>query len=216
MRLSSETINKIQSLRTKGRSVPEISRICKVSKSTALRHANKVEILPDYYQRWMERRNSSKIISKRNWDIAIKEANSLIDSINIKDWILIVASLYWAEGSKKDLSFSNTDPRMVKVFVSVLRNIFDIKEEDFKISLRIYEDLNKNHCLKYWSNVVGIKLDKKTTINILKGFKKGKLQYGMCRIRIKKGGLLLKKIFSVINKINDLCPRSSTDRTMHS
>lgn len=216
MRLQPEIINKIQFLRTRGRSVPEISKICNISKSTALRYVKGVKILPDYYQRWIERRNSSKMISEKNWNVAVKEINALIDNINTKDWILILASLYWAEGSKKDLSFSNADPKMIRIFVSVLRNVFSVKKEDLKISLRLYEDLDKDNCLKYWSNVIGVKLNKKTSINILKGFKKGKLQYGMCRIRIRKGGLLLKKIFSVISKIDNLCPRSSTDRTMHS
>ena len=37
---------------------------------------------------------------------------------------LIAASLYWAEGAKKDFSLTNSDPEMIRVFVMILRKIF--------------------------------------------------------------------------------------------
>ena len=39
-------VEQIQSLRRQGYSIPEISRICKISKSTALRYAKNVTIEP--------------------------------------------------------------------------------------------------------------------------------------------------------------------------
>lgn len=217
MRLTARIICKIRNLRKKGYSVPEISREYKIPKSTVLRHIKDVKILPRYYQRWLDRRNASKIISERNWNLADRRAKKTIGSLSGKDLLLIVASLYWAEGAKRDFSFSNTDPEMIKAFVYALRKVFRVKEEDFKISLRIYEDLNKNICLRYWSGILGINLNKETSVNILKGSKVGKLKYGMCRIRIKKGGLLLKEISSTIKRLGYLIsPRSSTDRAPHS
>ena len=84
--------------------------------------------------------------------------------------------------------------------------------------MRIYEDLNRNSCLKHWSKITGIQLNNETSIYVLNGSKQGKLQYGMCRIRVKKGGLLLKKFFAIINRLEYLTesPRSSTDRTVAS
>lgn len=217
MRLTTETICKIRNLRKKGYSIPEISHEYQIPKSTVLRRVKGVEILPQYYQRWLERRNASKIISERNWKFAIRKAEQKISSLAEKDLLLIGVSLYWAEGSKRDFSFSNTDSEMVKVFIYILRRIFQVRDEDLKISLRIYEDLNKNICLRYWSKILGINLDKKASVNILKGSKKGKLKYGMCRIRVKRGGLLLKEIFSLIKRLDYLIsPRSSTDRAPHS
>jgi hypothetical protein len=206
MKIQTGDIVKIQNLRKKGHSIPEISRECSISKSTVLRYVKKVEILPKYYGRWIDRHNAGKIVAQRRWDIAIKESKALIDGINKKDWILIVVSLYWAEGAKRDFSFSNTDPKMVKVFISILRNIFGVKNEDFKISLRLYEDLDKNKCIRYWSSVVGFSLRGRVSINILKGSKIGKLQFGMCRVRVRKGGFLLKKFSAITDRINDYLP----------
>lgn len=217
MSIKQKTILKIKELRKKGLSIPEISRECNIPKSTVSRCVKDVKILPQYYQRWLDRRNTSEIISKENWKNAKREADKIISSLNQKDLVMIGSLLYWAEGSKKDFSFSNTDPRMVRVFIYVLKKAFKVKDEDLKVSLRIYEDLSKKACLAYWSRVTGVALDDKTSVNILKGFKKGKLQYGMCRIRIRKGGVVFKKIFSIIEKIDSLIsPRSSMDRTVAS
>ena len=51
----------------------------------------------------------------------------------------------------------------------------------------------------------------------LKGKKIGKLEYGMCRIRVKKASRLHKYVFSLINRIIEVSgSHSSTDRTRDS
>ncbi len=184
--------------------MPEISRICKISKSTVSRYVKSVDILPEHYQRWLDRRNASKIISERHWIMAQEKAEQLADSLAREDLAFIAASLYWAEGSKKDFGLSNTDPDLIKLFLYTLRTAFEVQDSDLKISVRIYEDLNKKNCLKFWSRVTGIKLGNDTSVNVLRGKKKGKLSYGMCRVRVKSGGLLLKEIFCIIKRLNQL------------
>lgn len=210
---------KIRLLRERGYSIPEISRECNIPKSTASRHAKEVKILPIYRERWLARRNASKIMSERNWQLASQRAEKRIQTLTEREKTLIVAALYWAEGTKREFNFINTDAEMIKFFVTVLRTVFHVKDEDFKITLRIYEDLDKKSCLSYWSNIVGFILDNNTTINVLSGSKKGRLKYGMCRVRVKKGGLLHKEFLSIIRRINVLlteCPHSSMDRTRDS
>lgn len=210
MSLAQATAVKIKNLRSQGHSVPEISRECQVPKSTVSRHVKGTDILPEYYPRWLERRNASKIISERNWKLAFQKAEQVMPaSLTKKELALIAASLYWAEGAKRDFSFSNTDPEMIKVFISILKNIFQIKNEDLKISIRIYEDLDKTDCLRYWSGITGVILDHNTSVNVLKGSKKGKLQYGMCRIRVRRSGLLLKEFFAIIRRISEFTSLSS-------
>lgn len=204
MRYSNKVINNIKTLRSFGKSIPEISRICAVSKTTALRHSKNVNILPQYYQSWLNKRKSSKILSDKNWEIAQNNAKKLIKNISIKDIAIIGAMLYWAEGAKKDFSFCNSDPEMIKLLIYSLKTQFNICHDDIKISIRIYEDLNKNECIKYWSRVVGFNLKDNVSINILKGSKKGKLEYGMCRIRVIKGGSILKSYKSLTSRINNL------------
>lgn len=197
MRLQKETIRKIKRLRKTGKSILEISRALFLPKSTVSRHIQGIEILPKYYSRWLERRNAAKITSERNWNTAIQKAEKLFPSLTLRELAIIGATLYWGEGSKRDFGLSNTDPELIRIFISILKKVWGIPEKDFKISLRLYEDLDKKSCLRYWSKIVGIKLNDKTSINILHGSKQGKLKYGMCRIRIKKGGWLLKEVTSI-------------------
>ncbi len=207
----------IADLRKKGHSIPEISQILNISKTSAYRHAIKIPILPKYKQRWLNRRNASKIMSNRSWEIAEKQAESLINSLNNKERLLVVCALYWAEGNKADLSFTNTDPEMIAIFMDTLRSEFNISNSEFKISIRIYEDLDKNECIRHWSSITKIDLNNNVSINVLSGKKTGKLKFGMCRVRVKKGGLLLKKISAINKQITKIIsPHSSTDRIRHS
>ena len=215
--LKQETKNQIFELRKTGHSIPEISRVLKIPKSTALRYSRMVEILPEFVDRWLERRKPSKIISEKAWSAAHQKAASLIPDLNTKERILIACSLYWAEGNKKDLSFTNTDPLMIATFMEVLRKDFNVSDEDFKVSIRIYEDLDQERCIEFWSSVTKLNLKEKVSINILKGKKIGNLEYGMCRVRIKKSGLILKAIFAINRRVHSIIsPHSSTDRTKHS
>lgn len=62
--------------------------------------------------------------------------------------------------------------RQLKIFIGGLRKIFKIKEDDFRVSIRTYEDLNTEKCLDYWSQITGISKNKFISVNILKGKKK--------------------------------------------
>ena len=198
--IKNEIVDLIKDLRKRGHSVPEIHRKLKISKSTVSRYVKGVEILPEFKNRWLERRNASKIISERHKTIAETKAQELVPYISKESFVLVAAALYWAEGAKKDFSLTNSDPKLIQVFINVLKNEFDIKSEDLKISIRLYEDLIKDEAIVFWSSVVGYDLKNNVHINILTGKKKGKLKYGMCRVRVKKAGLLLKTIFA-INKL---------------
>lgn len=217
-KINTDKIGQIIELRKHGLSFPEISSKLSIPKTTVFRYAHKIPIQKQYYRRWFERRHSSKIMSAKQWSVAETKASQLLQTINNKELALFGAALYWAEGSKKDFGLSNTDPAMITVFLYILRKIFHVPDNDIKISIRIYEDLNRNACIRFWSKTTGIKLGRKTSINVLRGSKKGKLQYGMCRVRIKKGGMLLKEIHAINKRVSNLTmgPRSSRDRTTDS
>lgn len=199
-------VNKIEQLvehRKKGFSVPELSRMFTLPKSTVLRYVKNVEILPEYYQRWLNRRNASQIISERQQVLAKNKASWLVGQINDQSLALIAAALYWAEGAKKDFSLTNSDPEMIRVFVLILKKVFKIKDEEIKISIRLYDDLIIEDAIKFWSGIVGVDLHNNVSINILNGKKKGKLKFGMCRVRVKKAGLLFKTIFAINKQVCD-------------
>ena len=217
MTLSIETKEKINYLRQKGFSIPEIHRELGVAKSSLSRIVRNIEILPEYRERWLQRRNASKIISEKNWQRAEDRAVVELKNLDRQALLVMLSSLYWAEGGKKDFSFTNSDPEMIQVFLSGLREIFEVKNENIKISIRVYDDLKIQSCIDFWSAVVGFNLDGKVSVNVLFGKKVGKLKYGMCRVRVRKPGLILKTIFAINKRILKLIPsHSSMDRTRHS
>ncbi len=204
LNIGKNKIEEISKLRRRGFSINEISRKSGISKTTVFRYVHDIKILPQYEKRWLERRNASKIISEKDWRYALNKSENLLESLDDRDLSLIGFSLYWAEGAKKDFRLSNTDPSMIKIFIYILRNVFKVEEKRINISLRIYEDLKKKECLVFWSKVTGIHLDKTTTIDVLRGKKIGKLKYGMCRVRVSKGGLLLKEAKAFADRVDGL------------
>lgn len=206
--MTDEIKQQIVLLRQKGYSVPEISREVEISKSTALRYVQNVDILPEYQQNWFGKRGGSRKRKQIKEKIASEEALKLVGRISRKEKLLFISALYWAEGNKKDFILTNTDPSLIKTFINGLVETFEITRERLQISIRIYEDIDKEKSLTFWSGVTGVAKENFINTHVLPGKKKGKLEYGMCRVRVAKGGDLLKKIFA-INSLVVLSPCSS-------
>ncbi len=96
---------------------------------------------------------------------------------------------------------------MIKCFVNCLSYIGVLRDK-LKISLRLYEDLDKQECLKFWSTMLQVDITSIKVSEILFGNKSGKLKYGMCRIRVAKSAQYFKLIMSIIDeiKIKQLLP----------
>lgn len=148
------------------------------------------------------RRGGSRLRRIEKEERALAEARKTIRDLSLREKLLVLTSLYWAEGSKKDLSFSNSDPDLVRIFSRLLLEMFGVKEDRLKISIRLYEDLDKSKSLIFWSNLLNIPVSK-FGVNVLPGRKVGKLKYGMCRIRLLRGGDILKKIFGVKKAVSE-------------
>lgn len=211
--LTKTQVRHIISLRGRGYSLPEIKRLTSHGYGTVFRYIQGVKILPQFREFWRNKRKSSIFRSIQQQKKAREEAQKLVGNINKKDKIIIAACLYWAEGAKRDFSLTNTDPTLIKTFITGLKEI-GIEKERISINLRIYEDLDREKACSFWSKVVGIPKERITYVNILKGKKKGKLKYGMCRVRVIKGGYFL-KLLDALRDIfrNGISPCSSTDRT---
>ena len=79
------------------------------------------------------------------------------------------------------------------------------------------EDLDKDKSLSFWSQVVNIPKDKFIGVNVLVGKKKGKLEHGMCRVRVLKGGDILKKVKGINNAfVEAFVPIAQLDRASRS
>lgn len=202
--IDKQKIARIKFLRERGYSLPEIKRDVGVSQGSVFRHINGIRVLPQYKSIWFGKWKSSLKRKAQLEEEAKSKAKQLLRRLSNKDKILFLTALYWGEGNKKDFMFTNSDSDMIKIFLTSMRELYKVKESDIKISIRIYEDINKAECLKYWSQISGIPSSDFQGISILKGKKVGRLTYGMCRVRIKKGGNLLKYTQALRDRIINL------------
>jgi hypothetical protein len=71
----------------------------------------------------------------------------------------LLSMLHWAEGTKKDgvgLRFANTDPRMMHLYLSLLRNCFAIDETRLRIRLHVHYYHEKRETVRFWSSLLRI------------------------------------------------------------
>jgi len=186
-------IKKIQKMRQTGHSLPEICGVLKRRSSTVHRFAKNVIVLPEYINILKQKRGGSIEKAKRLWKESSIEAKKLLRKIEKRDKLFILASIYWGEGTKKELNLINSDPALICIFISCLGEI-GVEKKDLRISLRIYDNINIDEAKKYWAEICGIDIKNILSINVLKGKKIGKLPYGMCRIRVSCGGKYFKLI----------------------
>lgn len=73
----------------------------------------------------------------------------------------ILSFLYWAEGSKLPVNsapvkFANTDPRLILLFVTILRNCYPIDPNRIKIKLYLHWYHDQRAVKAYWSKLLEI------------------------------------------------------------
>lgn len=63
--------------------------------------------------------------------------------------------LYWGEGNKKNrnsIRLGNTDPKMIRMFLRFMVDIFGISKEKLRFGLQIFDDMQPRKTLKFWLN----------------------------------------------------------------
>jgi len=197
----SKIINEIQDLRSRGWSINKIYSRYNLGYGTVYRYIKDVKILPEYIDKWKKSYTGSTIRMNRDIDKARKQAQKIVNELSVKEKILFLAALYWGEGSKKDLNLINSDPDLIRIFLKGIRSYLKVPDNKIKINIRIFEDMDKEKCIKYWLNVTSLKSSNISNMDILKGKKKGKLEYGICRIRVLKGGFVLKYLKAIKDEV---------------
>ena len=202
-------IQKIMELRKKGYSLPEIQKEVRVGYGTVYRYIQGVNISPEHRKSWFGKRGGSIKRMKARELHAYKKASITISSLSKKEKMIFLSALYWGEGSKSDFNLMNSDPLLIRVFIRGLQEVFHISQDRLRVSISLYEDLDKEKSLMFWSQITGVPKTKFVNVDVIKGKKKGKLPYGMCRVRILKGADMLKYIRALKSKISSFfCPYS--------
>lgn len=70
----------------------------------------------------------------------------------------MLSMLYWGEGSKgwRVLCFANTDPKLIVLFVSLLRYCYSLDESKFRLRLHLHWYHKARLVKKYWSELLDI------------------------------------------------------------
>lgn len=202
---------KIRELRRTGHSLPEIQKILNRGAGTVFRYAHSVDVPPQWLPVLRRKQGGSQARSKLAWEKAGAEASQLVGKLTSREKVLVLAALYWGEGTKSELNIINGDPNLLRVFVNCLQEL-DVSKNDLQISLRLFEDIRRNAAKAFWAEKLGVKAQAIHVSEVLQGRKKGKFPFGMCRIRLKKSGPYFKLIMSVIESLkSEISPRSSMD-----
>ncbi len=194
---SKEKIQEIKRLRRKGFSIIELVSRLGIPKTTIWHHIHSIKLLPQYKARLNSKRGGSTKRKEFRIARAYEKAKILINSSN-REFLIALAMLYWSEGSKNSCVFTNSDGKMIKLYLSILEKILGIQKHEIKLTLRIFSGMHEGECLNYWSKILDIS-KKNFTVYLNDGGISGKTKYGMCRVNIKKSGNLLKLIRALID-----------------
>ncbi|MBI2041939.1 MAG: helix-turn-helix domain-containing protein [Candidatus Nealsonbacteria bacterium] len=205
-------------LRKQGMSYSQIKKILKVSKSTLSLWLRKYPLskqrireLRDWNEQRIERcRETKRSKKEERLKSYYREQRKIIFPINKRELYLAGLFLYWGEGSKykiAELSVSNSDPSVIRFFIRWLVVALKIPKIKMKIQLQLYNDMNIDKELQFWSKIIEIPISqfnkpyiKKTSINRINH--KGGFGHGTCQARIGDARLS-EKILMAIKTISD-------------
>lgn len=110
-----------------------------------------------------------------------------INSLSKHELMLLGAALYWAEGYKRlkvrdgkermshVISFLNTDPVMISVFIRFLRECLEVPNEKIQLTMRLYPHINEMEARRYWMDNTGFPAQSfLRTTAMISGASKGK------------------------------------------
>lgn len=219
----SELRLKAREMRTKGRSIRDISKALGIAKNTAsiwsrdiILSVEQLEKLKKSMLRGGElgRVKGAIVQKKRRLELINKcneEGINTLAKLSKREFLMAGIALYWAEGSKKNgkLSICNSDPYLIKFMLNWLKENFGIEKE--KISLRV--GINEIHrdrdkiVKKYWSKLTGIPLTQfsKTSFKkfpVHKVYKNYNEHFGTLTVLVLKPGVLYYKILGLIRGLS--------------
>ncbi len=194
---SLEKIEQLKRLRKDGHSIEALVKALSMPKSTVWHHIHNIKLPKKYILKLKANQGGSRLKKERDLVKAKDEARALINSKH-KYLVSILAMLYWAEGDNKNaFSFTNTNSDMISMFIGILEKCFQINTDKLKITIRYFTGMNRNKCLKHWSKVTKVP---KKQINMYynDGGNRGRTEFGICRVTVKKSGYLFKVVRSLI------------------
>ncbi len=162
-RYSEEIKKKALKLIENGKTYAEIKKALGIPKSTLSVWSSQAGRKPDRSRQiahLKKARAAALIVIRRNKELRFETANrtakKLANSIPVHREDVgksLLAMLYWGEGGKTDnnMKFTNTDPKLVCLFIALLRKHYSIDETRFRVGLQIHYYHNPEEVREYWS-----------------------------------------------------------------
>ena|SRR3989344_1508366 len=198
---SDQTINRLKLFRQRGYSILELMSEFSLPKTTIWHHVHKIKLSPKTILKLRSAGGrTSNARKQRALEKATKEALVIIDS-DLRYQVSLLAMLYWAEGdNKNNFSFVNTNADMIKLVIYILGECLGVKKDQLLITVRYFTGMNRSGCLEHWSRITGVPKNK-IRMYYNDGGSRGRTEFGMCRIGVKKSSYLFKLIRALINKV---------------
>ena len=190
--------------RDEGAPIKEIARRVGVAPSSVSRWVRDIRLTPAQEQELL-RRNPA--YNRQLSGTAKQAANRRVERIAYQDDGRRLAlqgegchvagcMLYWAEGEKdrNAVRFSNSDPEMVRFFVSFLKTYFDLRDEEIRITCYLFADhvQRQREIEHFWLEVAQLSTQSlcKSYVNVYSKYSQkkrvNKLPYGTVRVTVTR------------------------------
>ncbi len=207
-----------QELRREGYSISEIAKKLNMHKSgTISKWCRDIPLTLEQIERLTKKQQSGsykgrmiaveKLRKARMKEVKLmrKEGLKEIGKLSKRDLFISGVGIYWSEGethsASDQLSFTNSDPKMVLLMLKWFKEICKVPEDKFSLQIRI----NKIHKSRvketenYWSKLTGIPLSQFTKTVLIKTKSKKiypnpDTYFGTLRILVHQGTRLRRKI----------------------
>ena len=130
--------------------------------------------LPNWYKEKIKKSNAAHINAIRVLALAVNQRKRkayldsllnrnmhLLDKIDVSIQKIILSILYLGEGAKHKstqvLLLGNSDPKVIKFFLKLFKNCYNIDESKLRVRIRCRFDQNINELLEFWHKVTKIR-----------------------------------------------------------
>jgi|SRR3989344_4313897 len=211
-------------LRKKGKSIKDIARLLKISKSSASIWCRDVVLTPTQIENLHSQfiiggykgRLKGARLQKEKREFKIKNYQKLgivtIKLLRSRDLLLLGLGLYFGEGNKSgnQFQFTNSNPNIIKLIILWLEKIFDIKKRDLILNI-IINQLHRHRekeLKKYWVKITTTNIFQFNKTIFIKSKNKKIYQnfnnyFGTLTIRVRKSSDLQYRILGLCYGVLD-------------
>jgi hypothetical protein len=210
-------------LRLRGNSISDIATTLQVSKSTVSYWCRDISLSEEAQDLIVKKSKSKSTLSILRYTESLREIrqiNTLKDKnlgltrlgkISDRDIYCIGLGLYWGEGYKKgsqEFGFTNSDPGMIKFYITWLNRVFKVEKYDLiiRISINCVHKDRVSTVQNFWSKQIGVPLSQFTKPSLIKSKSVKKYlnadnHYGTLRVKVRKGTRMRREVMGAIESL---------------